>query len=690
MNQAIAVCKLSKNGRKKTTTSFLGQFGNDAAAHILRSSLIENGVDISLCGQSNHHPSGRGYVMIVPKTGEVSAVISGGGNQYGWKHFGVGHDHTVHEKDVISDQEIQDIVRPYSLVQLQCEIPNLVNLRLARAAKQLGITVIFDVGGEDRGMSRELLECVDFVVPNETELARLSSYFADEEIDNNDKTNKNNAVIEKIQSQLGPDIDASVIFKRVSLLQRNGGNNVLVTLGSKGSILFRKHARLFEDNAASNQIIYEPPCCIPSDSSVVDETGAGDCYRAAFSVSLMEKCVGSFNDIDEDTLHECMKFASAAGALAVTKSGAVPSIPTREEVEDLMRLNSKKNEIDVTSAIPRGGMIKSSDNNLDDDFPFMFGSRLNSMKDRTDLLLDPSDRMMTPRDFVRRQANVKGLSCVDFNYPQHFQDYWSPNEAKRALDEVGLVAGAVCLRYPSKFARGAMNHPDPTIRREAIEMTKDAAKVAQTLGCDEVVVWSAYDGYDYPFQVNYKEKWTQLVEAFRECCDDYPNIKWSLEFKPTDENTRFFTVPSTGAAMLMVKDVNRPNMGLTLDVGHMLMSGENPGQSIAMVGEKLFGIQLNDGYTRLAAEDGLMFGSIHPSMALEVLYQLRINNFRGHLYFDTFPQRTCPVKEAEYNIQRVKELWRAVEMMDSDDLNRIANEHDAIGALELVNEALRK
>ena len=142
--------------------------------------------------------------------------------------------------------------------------------------------------------------------------------------------------------------------------------------------------------------------------------------------------------------------------------------------------------------------------------------------------------------------------------------------------------------------------------------------------------------------------------------------------------------------MLLVKDVNRPNMGLTLDVGHMLMSGENPGQSIAMVGEKLFGIQLNDGYTRLAAEDGLMFGSIHPSMALEVLYQLRINNFRGHLYFDTFPQRTCPVKEAEYNIQRVKELWRAVEMMDSDDLNRIANEHDAIGALELVNEALRK
>eukprot|EP00957_Ditylum_brightwellii_P026269 1987005-Ditylum_brightwellii.AAC.1 len=90
-----------------------------------------------------------------------------------------------------------------------------------------------------------------------------------------------------------------------------------------------------------------------------------------------------------------------------------------------------------------------------------------------------------------------------------------------------------------------MIHPDPAMRREAIEITKEAARTARELGCDEVVVWSAYDGYDYPFQVNYDEKWDQIVDAFRECCDAFPDIKFSLEFKPTDENTRFFTVPST-------------------------------------------------------------------------------------------------------------------------------------------------
>ena len=233
-----------------------------------------------------------------------------------------------------------------------------------------------------------------------------------------------------------------------------------------------------------------------------------------------------------------------------------------------------------------------------------------------------------------------------------------------------------------------MNHPDSTLRREAIDLTKGAAQVAKELGCNEVVIWSAYDGYDYPFQVDYNEKWNQLLDAFRECCDAFPDIKFSIEYKPTDENTRFFTVPSTGAAILLVKEVDRSNFGLTLDVGHMLMSGENPGQSIAMAGPHLFGIQLNDGYTRLAAEDGLMFGAIHPSMALEIIYQLRRIGFSGHFYFDTFPQRTDPVKEAEYNIRRVKRFSAAVERMDPEEVQRVASEHDALGALALVDAAL--
>jgi hypothetical protein len=86
------------------------------------------------------------------------------------------------------------------------------------------------------------------------------------------------------------------------------------------------------------------------------------------------------------------------------------------------------------------------------------------------------------------------------------------------------------------------------------------------------------------------------VIAFQEICDEFPSIRFSLQYNPTDENTRFFTVPTTGAAILLpvVQDVDRLNLpvGLTLDVGQMLKVGENPGQSIAMMGRKpkVFGV----------------------------------------------------------------------------------------------------
>ena len=78
--------------------------------------------------------------------------------------------------------------------------------------------------------------------------------------------------------------------------------------------------------------------------------------------------------------------------------------------------------------------------------------------------------------------------------------------------------------------------------------------------------------------------WARVVRAFQQVCDALPSVRVSLEFKPTDENTRYFVVPSTGAALLLARDVDRPNFGLTLDIGHMLMAGENPAQSVALVG----------------------------------------------------------------------------------------------------------
>lgn len=338
------------------------------------------------------------------------------------------------------------------------------------------------------------------------------------------------------------------------------------------------------------------------------------------------------------------------------------------------------------------------------------------MKDRLDLW----DGENSVLGWVERQGRVQGLGLVDFNYPQHLSGL-TVDAVGDALAKAGLAAGAVCLRFPKDMQLGAFTHPDPAVRAKAVQLTIEAGEWARALGADEVVVWSAFDGYDCTdrarvarvpscrtslsarsaplpvcqlrpadsLQADYRHMWRDMVDCFRQACDACPGIKVSLEYKPTDENTRFFAVPSTGAAMLLVNDVDRENFGLTLDVGHCLAAGENPAQSVAMVAQrgKLFGIQLNDGYQRLGAEDGLMFASVHPLMALELVWWLQELNYTGHLYFDTFPRNEDPVKEAEYNILQFKALWRKAQHLRRRGISRHMAAHDALGALAMLADA---
>lgn len=59
---------------------------------------------------------------------------------------------------------------------------------------------------------------------------------------------------------------------------------------------------------------------------VVDTTGAGDCFTAAFAVAVLEG----------QPYAQAMKFASAAASICVGRPGAMPSLPARGEVDQLL------------------------------------------------------------------------------------------------------------------------------------------------------------------------------------------------------------------------------------------------------------------------------------------------------------------------------------------------------------------
>lgn len=271
----------------------------------------------------------------------------------------------------------------------------------------------------------------------------------------------------------------------------------------------------------------------------------------------------------------------------------------------------------------------------------------------------------SPVALIEIAGTVNGLDALELNYPEHFEKE-SVDDLRSALERAGLINRGIQLRWPAPlYAGGGLTNVDPALRASAIEVVKGAVDVGRALGSAHVLLWPAHDGYEYPLQMDYPKAWTWMVEGLVEVADYAPDVKFSIEYKPAEPRGRTL-LNSTGAVMKLIADVGRPNVGVTLDFGHLLMARENPAQSAAMAlrDHKLFGLQLNDSHG--VADDGLLVGSIHLPETLELAYYLVRDGYDGTLYFDTDPVREEPIRECELNIQRMTEIMKiATKLVES-------------------------
>lgn len=275
-----------------------------------------------------------------------------------------------------------------------------------------------------------------------------------------------------------------------------------------------------------------------------------------------------------------------------------------------------------------------------------------------------------------------GLTHVDLNYPEHVTDY-SSSEMKALLDGNNLKANGVALRFRKEFINGELGNADQKIAQHALELCKEAADYCREVGGDVVTIWLGFDGFDYSFQINYQKVWNQLVNAFQEIADYAPDMRISIEYKPFQPRAYAF-IDSMGVAGMMLNDIDRENVGITLDYCHMLMKHENPAFGADIFGNrgKLYGVHINDGYG--LNDDGLMIGTSTPFKTLEFLYYIKKHNYDDAIYFDTFPVIEHAVKESEQNIKMIKLLNSMIDNVGMDYIQDIIDRNDAIEASELM------
>jgi xylose isomerase len=310
-----------------------------------------------------------------------------------------------------------------------------------------------------------------------------------------------------------------------------------------------------------------------------------------------------------------------------------------------------------------------------------YATRLNAFKTKGDSVAE----------MIAKVAAVGGLNAADLNYPDHF-DHHTAREVSRVLADHGLALNGLAMRYYTDpgFRLGAFTHPDSTVRRAAIDLTKSGIDAAAEMGAPLMTLWLGQDGFDYSFQSDYTRMWDDTIAAIAEVADHNPDVDISIEYKPNEPRAHV-VLPDMATTLLALTEVGRANTGVTLDFCHMLFAGEMPAKAAMLAARRsrIFGVHLNDGYGK--RDDGLIAGSVHPVQTVELFVALMRAGYDGAIYFDTFPDHggTNPLQEARANIaltERLREI--AAGLANSADLAAAQAAQDAARATRIVTSAI--
>lgn len=294
-------------------------------------------------------------------------------------------------------------------------------------------------------------------------------------------------------------------------------------------------------------------------------------------------------------------------------------------------------------------------------------------------------------DMIAAVGQVGGVSAADLNYPDHFEKH-SPAELSRMLADQGMAINGLAMRYYTEagFKLGAFTHPDASVRRAAIDLTKRGLDACAEMGAGLMTLWMGQDGYDYSFQVDYARAWEDTIAAIAEVADHNPAIDIAVEYKP-DEPRAFALMPDMATTLLALREVGRANTGVTLDFAHVLYAGEMPAYAATLAARhsRILGVHLNDGYGK--RDDGLMAGTVHPVQTVELFVALDRAGYDGVIYFDTFPDQAGlnPVHEARANIaltDRLRDIARA--LATNAELAAATARQDAAAVSLIVANAL--
>lgn len=276
-NQAVQAAKLGAD------VTMVGCVGQDFYGEALLRSAKEHGVDTAHIQIRSTAPTATGTIILEEdQTGSTqNRIIVVPGANMEWSPADI--------------EFLRSTIQEYDLVLLQLEIPMEINQQVAEMAHRAHVPVMLNPAPA-APIPDALLSCLTYLSPNEHEAAAISG----------SSIRKDN-----------PALMEQDILAVWHYFQEKGIQNLLVTLGDYGAAIVNEESGVQLSPA------------VP-DVRAADPTAAGDSFIGAFCTA---RSCGM-------ALAPALAFANRTAAITVSRKGAQPSLPSREEVLGTIAENS--------------------------------------------------------------------------------------------------------------------------------------------------------------------------------------------------------------------------------------------------------------------------------------------------------------------------------------------------------------
>ncbi len=269
---------------------------------------------------------------------------------------------------------------------------------------------------------------------------------------------------------------------------------------------------------------------------------------------------------------------------------------------------------------------------------------------------------------IETVGETEGIDGIELHIPTEIDDK-NANEIEKVLGDCQLKMVQLCGHTwtEKQYKYGALGDTDNKVRSNAIDRVKWALDMGARFDVPISVLWPATDGNDFPLQTDYVALYDRYVDSLHRILDYLHQNKYTtkicIEPKPFEPRS-WIMMGTTGQALAIVNEVNDPNFGINIDIGHSLIAHENVEDQISLVlrHKKLFHTHFDDNDQQ--ADVDVPPGTSNFIRLVSIVYVLDQMNYDGWFGLDLFPYRDNAVDFMKLSVENLRFAQNVVTLMN--------------------------